>query len=209
MIDQAAECAAYFSKNPGYKRVMEQLFRLHQRYGRVAGMVRLPDATSAERDALRSLFGRSFSGEVKFKAQEFDAALQASRFCGVSLKSVLEAYFHKPIHTNKEIKAKKEQQFERLLQAAHKVAKSDTCKQWLSALEAKSKERGYLLLQKEMEKDFDSAATALCKAICSMDGLEKRPKEYPRLYGHGGHTSAPPASRQRDEKRLAMDGHIV
>lgn len=181
MIDQAAECAAYFSKNPGYKRVMEQLFRLHQRYGRVAGVVRLPDATSVERDALRSLFGRSFSGEVKFKAQEFDAALQESRFCGVSLKSVLEAYFHKPIHTNKEIRAKKEQQFERLLQAAHKVARSDTCRQWLSALEAKSMDRGYLLLRKEMEKNFDTAETALCKAIWSMDELENQPKEDLRL----------------------------
>lgn len=198
MIDQSQECAAYFSKNPGYKRIMEQLFKLYRRNGRVAGMVRLPDATAPERDALRALFGRSFSGEVKFRAQEFDAALQESRFGGVCLKDVLEAYFHVAIHTNKEIRVKKEQQFEQLLQAAHQAARSDTCKQWLGALEAKSKERGYFLLRKEMKKDFDAAKTALCNAITAIDELESRPKEDLRLAVFSGFVMKDPHALDGD-----------
>lgn len=181
MIDQVRECAEYFRQTPGFERVMDQLLIRYRRYGHAAGMIRLEAPSAQERDALCGLFGHTFLGEVKFKAQEFNAALQSSRFEGVELKEVLEVYFQTTIHTNRERQAKKEQQFEQMLESAYRIARCDTCKKWLDEIRAKHKDRGYLLLIKEMSRDFQSTSTSVCKAVWAMDALENRSNSMLRL----------------------------
>lgn len=173
MTDQAKECAEYFRQVPGFRRVMEQLLIRYRRNGCAAGTIRLDNASEQERDALCGLFGYPFLSEVKFKVRDFYAALQSSRFEGVDLKDVLEIYFHTTIHTSKELKDKKEQQFEKLLESARKIARSDACNKWLEEIGAKRKDRGYQLLIKEMSKDYQFTATSVSKAIWAMDELEK------------------------------------
>lgn len=172
MTDQAKECAEYFRSVPGFKRVMEQLLIRYRRNGHAAGTIHLDNPSEQERDALCGLFGHPFPGEVTFKTLDFDAALQATRYKGVDLKKVLEVYFHTSIHTSRERKDKTEQQFERLLESANQVARSDTSKHWLEELKTKRRDRGYQLLIKEMAKDHASAATCVCQAIWAMDTLE-------------------------------------
>lgn len=181
MTEQAKECAAYFRQVSGFQRVMEQLLARYRRNGRAAGTIRLDNASEQERDALCGLFGHSFPGEVKFKVQDFDAALQASRFAGVDLKDVLELYFDTTIHTSRELKDRKQQQLDNLLELAYQLARSDICKSWLEDIKAKRKDRGYLLLVKEISKDFPSAETNVCKAIKAMDELENHSQGALRL----------------------------
>ena len=181
MTEQATECAEYFRSVPGFQRVMEQLLIRYRRNGHAAGIILLDNASEQERDALCGLFGKPFLGDVKFKVQDFHAALQSSRFKGVDLKEVLEAYFHTSIHTSAERKDKKEQQFEQLLESAYQVARSNTCKNWLARIGAKCKERGYHLVIKEMSKDFEATKASLKKAILAMDTLENHSNGMLRL----------------------------
>lgn len=181
MTDRVKECAEYFRQVPGFRRVMEQLLKRYRRNGHAAGTICLDNASEQERDALCGLFGYPFLGEVTFKVQDFNAALQASRFKGVDLKEVLEAYFQTSIYTSRERRDKKDQQFEQLLESAHRVARSNTCKQWLGEIGAKRKERGYQLLIKEMSKDFEPTAASLNKAIWAMDTLENHSSGMLRL----------------------------
>lgn len=181
MSDREKECAAYFRQVPGFQRVMEQLLIRYRRNGHAAGTIQLDNASEQEHDALCGLFGRPFLGEVKFKVQDFDAALQASRFEGVDLKAVLEIYFHTSIRTNRERKDQKEQQFEQMLESAYRVARREICKKWLDAIKAKRKDRGYLLLAKEIAKDFQSTKTSVCQAIWAMDELGNPSKDMLRL----------------------------
>ena len=181
MIDRVRECAEYFRQTPGFKRVMDQLLIRYQRNGHAAGIIRLDNPSEQERDALCGLFGHAFLDDVKFKVQDFNSALQYSRFKGVDLKEVLEVYFQTTIHTNRELKDKKEQQLEQILASAYKVARSSTCKNWLDEIKAKRKDRGYLLLIKEMSRDFQSAKASVCKAVWAMDELENRSRGVLRL----------------------------
>lgn len=181
MINLAGECAEYFRHTPGFERIMHQLLIRYRRNGHAAGTIRLVDPSQQERDALCGLFGRAFLDDVKFKVQDFQSALQSSRFAGVDLKEVLEVYFHTSIHTSREIKNKKEQQFEQMLESAYRVARSDTCKSWLDAIKAKHKDRGYLLVLKEMSKDLQAATTSICKAVWAMDELEYQTRPMLRL----------------------------
>lgn len=181
MINCARECAEYFRQTPGFERIMHQLLIRYRRNGHAAGTIRLDDPSQQERDALCGLFGRAFLADVKFKVQDFNSALQFSKFAGVDLKEVLEVYFHTSIHTSREIKNKKEQQFEQMMESAYRVARSNTCKSWLDAIKAKHKDRGYLLLIKEMSNDLQSATTSICKAVRAMDELENQIKPMLRL----------------------------
>lgn len=181
MTEQARECAEYFRQTPGFKRVMAQLLIRYRRNGYASGTVRLEAPSEEERDALCGLFGRAFLGDVKFKVQDFQTAVQSSRFGAVELKDVLEAYFQTTIHTNKERRDQKEQQFQQMLHSASQAARSDTCKRWLEAIQEKRRDRGYLLLIKEMAKDFPSATESLWKAIRAMDILERHTQPPLRL----------------------------
>ena len=181
MIDRTRECAEYFRQIPGFERIMHQLLIRYRRNGHAAGTIHLDDPSQQERDALCGLFGRAYLDDVKFKVQDFNSALQSSRFEGVDLKEVLEVYFQTTIHTNRELKDKKKQQLEQILASAYKVARSSTCKNWLDEIKAKRKDRGYLLLIKEMSRDFQSTKASVCKAVWAMDELENRSRGVLRL----------------------------
>lgn len=181
MIDRTRECAEYFRQTPGFERIMHQLLIRYRRNGHAAGTIRLDTPSQQERDALCGLFGRAFLADIKFKVQDFNSALQSSKFEGVDLKEVLEVYFQTTIHTNRELKDKKEQQLEQILAFTYKVARSSTCKNWLDEIKAKRKDRGYLLLIKEMSRDFQSTTTSVCKALWAMDTLENRSGSMLRL----------------------------
>ena len=181
MNNRARECAEYFRQTPGFERIMHQLLIRYRRNGHAAGTIRLDTPSQQERDALCGLFGRAFLNDVRFKVQDFNSALQSSKFAGVDLKEVLEVYFHTSIHTSREIKNKKEQQFEQMMESAYRVARSSTCKNWLDEIKAKRKDRGYLLLIKEISSDFQSTTTSGCKALWAMDTLENRAGSMLRL----------------------------
>ena len=181
MNNRARECAEYFRQTPGFERIMHQLLIRYRRNGHAAGTIRLDTPSQQERDALCGLFGRAFLNDVRFKVQDFNSALQSSKFAGVDLKEVLEVYFHTSIHTSREIKNKKEQQFEQMMESAYRVARSSTCKNWLDEIKAKRKDRGYLLLINEISRDFQSTTTSVCKALWAMDTLENRSGSMLRL----------------------------
>ena len=70
------QCAAYFRENPAFARMMEELRRKYERYGHAVGTVVIKDASAAECEAARGIFGRPFSAPLKFKAAQFQDALQ-------------------------------------------------------------------------------------------------------------------------------------
>ena len=51
MNELTETCAAYFKDHPAYHRILEQLLRKYQGFGRPAGTICLEDATSEECDA--------------------------------------------------------------------------------------------------------------------------------------------------------------
>ena len=104
MNEMAAACAAFFKERPAYHRLLELLLRKYRSFGRSAGTICLPDATLEECDAARALFGRTFSAPLRIKSADFEAALQDTRFQGVTLKEVLECYFGTTIQTRNEIR---------------------------------------------------------------------------------------------------------
>ena len=180
MKEQVRECTEYFRARPGYHRILIALRQMYERFGRAAGTVQLPDASDAECEAARLLFGRPFSSPIRFQASQLESALQQTRFQGVCLKEVLEDYFGVQIKTNREVQETQERCLASILDQAAKNAHGKTSAQWVHALEERQG-GGYSLFRREAVKDPESTQTDLLRACQSMDWLELKSKEPIRL----------------------------
>ena len=180
MNEHARACAAYFQSRPGYRRILSQLLKKYQSYGRPAGTIRLDDATREECDAARSIFGRPFSPPLRFQAAQFEAALQELRFGKLSLKEVLEAYFDTEIRTKTELHEEENSRFSAMLTQALEETDSDTCRRWLQALR-EPQCGGYQLIRREAAKDPDGTRRALLQACRGLELLTRRTKGTIRL----------------------------
>lgn len=134
MKEIAAACAAYFQEHPAYHRILVLLFQKVKSFGGPAGTVRLDDATPEECDAARALFGRSFSAPLRIKTADFEAALQNTPYRGVTLKEVLECYFHTAIQTKREIRSQEDARILRITKGAATSVESPLCLRWLEEL---------------------------------------------------------------------------
>lgn len=180
MKEQSRACAAFFQSRPGYRRILGEILKKYQSFGRPAGTIRLDNATSEEYDAARGIFGRPFSPPLRFQTAQFEAAIQDSPYQGASLKEVLELYFHTEIKTKHELRQTQDSHFSSLLSLALERTENETSQRWLHALNHKQG-HGYTLLRREAAKDLDSAQLSLLQACQSIDWLERNSQRDIRL----------------------------
>ncbi len=165
----AEACAAYFAEHQAYQRIMEEMLRKYRGLGRVGGQICLKDAADDECQAARAVFGRPFSNPLKFKLQEFEAALQTTPYQGVSLPELLEAYFGIQILTQQEEHKKKANALSELISKVSNEVDNQTCRCWLrSLLEPQS--GGYVLVRRSLESgEVESALTHACKSVAWLE----------------------------------------
>ena len=147
MNQVTADCASFFHERPAYRRILELLLRKYRSYGRPAGTICLPDATPEECDAVRGLFGRSFSPPLLIKTADFEAALQGTPYRGAVLKDVLECYFDTTIQTKREVRDQIDACILRVTDEATAAVQSRLCRRWLDELSHRCGE-GYRLIRK-------------------------------------------------------------
>lgn len=177
MSGQISECVAYFKNRPGYQRILEQMLKKYKTYGGPAGQVSIADATEEECEAAQALFGRPYAPPLRFTLRAFDEALQQTKFQGMTLKELLESYFHTTIQTKKEIQRQVDHDFSEMLTRVSSETQSNAGRDWLSRLGGKSD--GYQLLRKSMSDR--TAEPALRQACRGVDWLALHPGEVVRL----------------------------
>lgn len=175
------DCVKYFRERRAYRAVFSAMREKWKIYGRCSGVVVLRDPSGEERETLGRFLDRDFfRGDVRFSLKEFETALQATRFGGISLKELLEGYFGETLTTNKEereIKAGQKELFFRDLvrMAAEKFGDDSPACRWLSHVSSRKK-AGYLLILAEYEKSPE-AARRQTELVCrALERLKKREK---------------------------------
>lgn len=175
-------CRDYFKKQKAFDRCFLSMKKKWESYGRTAGRITWKEYSREEKNALEGLLGRSFQGEsVSFSMREFEDALQETRFAGVTLKELLEAYFGEELRTNaekRELELLRKRQFlearrqyfrekcRRMETAewngrerkAEKV--SNAAYRWITAV-MDQKAYGYSGLMSEFERDSEAAQKLL------------------------------------------------
>jgi len=167
------ECVSYFKDNKAYRRIFSEMRKKWRTYGSVSGFIVLENATTAERQALKLIMGRSFDNDiVKFKMSEFESALHETKYKELSLQELLEAYFNEALITNRseqQIKAEAKQSFfETIINELNqdKIKYEDSIR-WMEQV-ASQKKYGYALIIAGYEKQEDNIKQIvinICKAI--------------------------------------------
>ncbi|WP_163971841.1 TIGR02679 domain-containing protein [Oceanobacillus halotolerans] len=112
------EALAYFSGDRGYRRLFSLFKKKYESLGRIGGTVKLDQFTMDELEAIVRFFGVTASGlkqKGKLSLEGFERQLRSTKFDGISLKELLEAYFKEPLVSNKEKKQVKDRQQAQLL----------------------------------------------------------------------------------------------
>lgn len=149
------ECVKYF-KNKAYKRLFLELRKKWKTYGKPSGYIIIKNATAEEKEAIKLVIGKSYGGpDIKLKVSEFEAALQETKFKGVGLQELLEAYFSESMVTNKnaqmERASKKRKFFEDIQEELADKHEYADAALWLQKA-LSEKKYGYNLLITEYEK---------------------------------------------------------
>lgn len=179
------EAYGYFKGTPGFSRAFKEMRKKWRSYGRASGVVKLPEASEEERRALEGFLGRSLEmiagksagkssgksagrsaekGTLSFSMQEFENALQETRFAGLDLQQLLELYFGEEMKTRTQQRAEKEEQLRSFFEDCRR-AFLDKAEEnpgfyvpadWITAV-YEQKAYGYQILLREWNRDPQEA----------------------------------------------------
>ncbi|MDC3414687.1 TIGR02679 family protein [Aquibacillus sp. 3ASR75-11] len=181
------EALAYFGDDSGYHRLFSLFKKKYESLGRIGGTVKVADFKDKELSAVARFFGVS-SDELRDKGkvslEQFEQQLQRTRFEGIGLKELLEAYFKKPFISNKEAKEQKNKKLFMLL---------DRLKEdhpflsfWFAHLQQKTADTYWIYrLIDDDEQMFIHAVKQLHAGICGLkDNYERLPIYSQRIAGN-------------------------
>ncbi|NLJ68570.1 MAG: TIGR02679 family protein [Firmicutes bacterium] len=94
MSDRLKEAVAFFREDAGYERLFAGLIEKYRSLGRLGGTVRLNQLTSREQEVLSAFFRKDYHScdAATISVREMAEALQRTRFAGIDLKALLDAY---------------------------------------------------------------------------------------------------------------------
>lgn len=187
--DSAAACAAYFRQNPAYERMMAEMLKKYRGLGRVGGTICLADASAEERDAARALFGWTFAPPLRIGLREFEAALQETRFHGITLPALLAAYYDKAIQTKEELRHEKERLWHEMIEAARSAERSQVCRKWLEEL-SENRDNKFQSVRSLLQAEPDAASLRV--ACDGVDWLEGHQGSTARLAVLSAYVTADP-----------------
>lgn len=173
-MDELLGLVAYLKGEPGLARLLEKLIERYRTLGRIGGSVKLVNLTVAEREALSQFFrkdySRNASATVSFAS--FEKALAKSRFSGLAMEDILEAYEGKRLVTRSEKMqqhAERKEQFFRQLEMEHPHAAD-----WIYYIREKG--RGTRMFHSLYDVDADrlrAVIASVCVALGSLPGRQK------------------------------------
>lgn len=166
-------CAAYFKEQKEYGRIFAVMRKKWESLGRTAGKVVLPHASEGERAALACFLGRPVPEEpLTFLMKDFERALQETRYEGISLKELLEAYFGETLVSNREKRLQKRDQEEEFWLSLEEELQRrgplyGEALAWIRELR-EQKSSGYAIVRREYGRSAEGAGKLVLQAAESL-----------------------------------------
>ncbi|ARU61517.1 TIGR02679 family protein [Tumebacillus avium] len=130
------EAAQYFKEEPGFHRLLSLLIKRYYSLGRIGGSVRLERMTEREKNELSRFFNKNYrrQDQVSITMEQFEKALQATRFAEVDLYELLTEYNGAPLRTKAEVKASQQEQRARFFTGLFRAWKHPQAARLLEAI---------------------------------------------------------------------------
>lgn len=99
-----SECVAYFTSTPILKKVLDHCLEKYRSFGYSCGTVVLRGLKPDGIEILEGFTGRNYHGQksVSLSVSVIQKAMDGSRFAGISLDELLEAYYHGTLKSKKQ-----------------------------------------------------------------------------------------------------------
>ncbi|RIU94445.1 TIGR02679 family protein [Oceanobacillus picturae] len=176
MDKQTKQAATFFKCERLYDSLFKQLRKKYESIGRIGGTIPIRLFSYEELEAIAGLFGKSVAtlerkGTVSIV--ELAEALNDTRFSGVDLKALLDAYF------GEELVSKKEQRLAtaaRITSFLERLAKSyPILTDWFAYIQTSTSEGRWILRQAEKSPDqFEQNVALLARAVTALPTHSER-----------------------------------
>jgi len=175
----------FFKANKGYHRLFLAFREKYKSLGRIGGTVKLTNLTPEEKEVLSSHFRKDYShrSSAGVSVLAFERSLENTRFDGLALKDILEAYFNEAMTGKKEDEKVLELQRNRFFSTLLSAFPSGNARLWLERVRDGSALGVRTVVQKfsqEEERDnLYNHMTCVCKALNSLPGDKSYKKRLP------------------------------
>ncbi len=134
------EAAEYFKSRRGFDRFFRQLIKRYRSLGRIGGTVRLSYLTDEEAQALSELFRKDYTRQksVSISIAKFASALADTRFAGVDIKTLIDAYVGEDVLTKLEKQAVHQDNKQNFFGSLRTRYPHPYCQYWLQAIDGKA-----------------------------------------------------------------------
>ncbi len=179
------EALTYFKQKKGYAALFLLFRQKYESLGRVGGAVDLACCSDEEIEELALFMGASPHHLVrkgKLMLSDFEQRLQQTRFAGISLLELLEAYFGQKLQSKKAAKAQliaaQMEQLKRFKQRYPHIA------DWFTYLEGKTSDTQWIW-RMLLEPDFAKEIHVIAQAYAALpDSIERYPLFSQRVTGN-------------------------
>ncbi len=174
------ECLAYFRERPVYQKVFTKLKSKYESLGYIGGKAVLTDLTAAEKIQLGGFLRKDYTENrsVTVSAAAFEACLSKSRFSGISLEELLQAYFGVEIRAKKEEREEEKRRREDFFEQVIKGYEDTFAGNWVErALQKQTDGYGIMIQQynRDPEKLYQVLKNVLKAVVQLQGGKEKEP----------------------------------
>ncbi len=164
-------CVHYFKSRNGFERVFLEMKKKWQSYGKIAGKIRISDATEEEKKELEHFFGiKYWDKDIEFSFVKFEEALRNTRYNTVTISELLQGYFGEKIISNQDNRILQEEKLESFWNHVKSwVEEHDlrAASYWIDNMrQQKNSAYSYVnSLWKKEEKGAENILKSVCRAI--------------------------------------------
>lgn len=149
-----AEAIDYFQSNKGFHRIFDRMKSKYQSLGTVGGTVELRNMLPEEREALTGFLRKNYMSQngASIKLERFEKALEYTKFNGLLLEDILNGYFGEELISNKEARARYQQEQDEFFSNIIRKFEGTTAGQWLGDT-LKAKNNAYYIFMQRYSAD--------------------------------------------------------
>ncbi|HHW48475.1 MAG TPA: TIGR02679 family protein [Clostridiaceae bacterium] len=163
------ECTSYFRQNKGFTRIFEKIKEKYRSLGVIGGTVKLSNLTAHEQEALTGFLRKDYLGKksAAIKLLDFQKALDNTKFAGIGIEELLNAYFGEAILSKRSEQKLYEERRNMFFSSIIDLYKDTPAGKWLKYV-FDSQENAYRAMIQKFDTDNDklrSDIVFVCNAI--------------------------------------------
>ena len=163
------EAISYFRSNKGFQRIFDRMRKKYQSLGTMGGTIELRNMLPEEREALTGFLRKNYMNQksASIKLENFQKALEHTKFSGLLLEDILNDYFGEELISNKVAKERYQQEQDEFFANIIRKFEGTTAGQWLRDTLKERNNAYYIFMQRyninreRLGKDIEDVCRAL------------------------------------------------